>query len=80
MPRTNSLCAMWAYLLCFVNRMAKITLTSHPKAILNQPEIEWSPLPTLYGGSGGRYEMAPLMAPKTVTLWAPTYTTGNGSR
>jgi hypothetical protein len=39
---------------------------------LNQPEIEWSPLPTLHEGSGGRYEVAPLMAPKTVTPGAQT--------
>ena len=30
---------------------------------LNRSEIEWSPLRTLHEGSGGQYEMAPLMAP-----------------
>ena len=39
---------------------------------MNQPEIEWNPLPTLHGGSGGHYEVASLIAPKTVTMWAQT--------
>ena len=47
-------------------------LTSHHNPILNQPEIEWTMLPTLHGGSGDSYEVAPLMAPKTITLWART--------
>ena len=46
--------------------------TSHLNPTLNQPEIEWSPLHVLHGGSGGRYEVAPLVAPKTVTQWART--------
>ena len=43
-----------------------------PNPTLNQPEIEWSPLPTLHGGSGGCYEVTTLMTPKTVTPWART--------
>ena len=46
-----------------------------PQPTLNQPEIEWSPLPTLHEGSGGCYEVAPLMAPKSchfVGLDTPT--------
>ena len=39
---------------------------------LNQPEIKGKPLLTLHGGSGDHYEMAPLMAPKTITMWAWT--------
>ena len=47
--------------------------TSHPKPTLNQPEIEWSPLPTLHEGSnGGCDEVVPLMAPKSVTMWTRT--------
>jgi hypothetical protein len=46
--------------------------TSHPKPTLNQHEIEWSSLPTLHEGSGGRNEVAPLMTPKSVTMWAHT--------
>jgi hypothetical protein len=38
---------------------------------LNRPKIEWIMLPTLvYEDSGGCYEVAPLMAPKTVVPWA----------
>ena len=67
-PGKWSLCALWAYLLGFVNRMARIgKLTSHRNPTLNQTKKEWSPSPTLHGGSGGCYEMAPLMAPKVVT-------------
>ena len=40
-----------------------------PQPTLNWPEIEWSMLPTLHGGSGGWYAAAPLMTPETVTLW-----------
>jgi hypothetical protein len=39
---------------------------------LNQPGIEWSMLPTLHEGSEGRYEVTPLMTPKSVTPWART--------
>ena len=36
-----------------VNMIARLALTKHPKSNLNQHELEWSPLPTQYGGSGG---------------------------
>ena len=76
---TNPLCALWAYLLSFVNRMARTIsplciewleqrLASHPKPTLNQPKMECNMLPTLHGASGGRYEVVPHMAPKTVTF------------
>ena len=39
---------------------------------MNQLEIGWSPLPTLHDDSGDRYEVAPLMAPKSITLLAHT--------
>jgi hypothetical protein len=31
----------------------ELALTNHPNPTLNQPEIEWNPLPTLHEGSGG---------------------------
>lgn len=34
-----------------------------PQVTLNRPKIKWNPLLTLYGGSGRRYEMVPLMVP-----------------
>jgi hypothetical protein len=56
--------------LALLNKMARIGTDKPPEAILNRPEIKWSPLPTLCGGSGGQCEVAPLMAPKTITMWA----------
>jgi len=44
-----------------------IPFIEHPKLALNQPEIEWSPLPTLYGGSRGQYAVVLLMKPKHIT-------------
>jgi hypothetical protein len=70
-PKKWPFCALWVYLLGVVNRMARIIGIDKPHdPTLSQPEIEWSPLPTLHRGSGGRYEVAPLMAPKTITPWA----------
>jgi hypothetical protein len=60
-PRTDPLCGV-------VNKIS----TTIPKLTLNQPEIEWSMLPTLYEGSGDHYEVESLMTPKTITLWTQT--------
>jgi hypothetical protein len=74
-------CALWAYLLGIVNRMARISIDKPPDPTLNQLVIKWSPLRTLHEGSGDRYEVALLMAPKTITPWARhSYTTGYGVR
>ena len=88
MSRTDPLYyALRAYVLGFVNRIARTAhpppppsciewlesaLTSYPKPTLNQLKIEWNMLPTLHEGSGGCYEVSPLMTPKTVTPWTRT--------
>ena len=83
---THPLCALWTYLLGCVKIMAR-TIPPPPTVVcimaiigndkpphthLEPPEKECSPLPTLHEGSGGRYEVASLMTPISVTPWART--------
>ena len=80
-PGTNPLASHEITRLCFVGRPTWLCeyngLHRHWQATLIPPwtnprEIEWSPLPTLHGVSGGNYEVAPLIAPQTVTPCSQT--------
>ena len=55
-----------------MNRMARIGIDKPPKSHLEPTLDRGNPLLTLHGGSGGHYEVALLIAPKTVTPWAQT--------